>query len=382
MAQAQVAARLFVLPVGGAGGDNVAVEEVKLANGPLVAGQAAQLQVTLRNYGPVRWASLPLTVSVGPRAVAEQRVNLCEQRLTIPVTLKDGFAEPGSYIVSAEIGPQPTGPAQASPAPRPPGPPAPASPAAPPATRPSGFAADDRMDVVVDVAAPIKVLVVSGDEQRADPGAASPSPASEATGPRNEADYLRIALGPYRSAKRKTGDLSTVDVVAAEAWDGPTAQLGPRGESGQTGGEKNLASYQVVILANVERLTTAQARAVEQFVYDGGGLLIAPGILSRPEEYNDYLYRNGSGILPAALKEPTADDGSAQTSLSGFDATHPVFSFLGGRPDAFLPAVVWRYFPVDRQPAVGRVLASYASGDPFLLEYDVKPDGQGAAASC
>src|SRR4051794_12733882 len=54
LGQAQVAARLFVLPVGGGGGDNVAVEEVKLTNGPLVAGQPAQLQVTLRNYGQVR----------------------------------------------------------------------------------------------------------------------------------------------------------------------------------------------------------------------------------------------------------------------------------------------------------------------------------------
>ena len=170
-----------------------------------------------------------------------------------------------------------------------------------------------------------------------------------------------------------------MDVVTADAWDGPTgATRAASYAPGQGGKEVSLASYQVVILANVERLNAAQARAVEQFAYDGGGLLIAPGILSRPQEYNDYLYRNGSGILPAALREPTPDDGSAQTSLSGFDATHPVFAFLGGRPDAFLPAVVWRYFPVDRQPAVGRVLASYASGDPFLLEYDVKAgDAQG-----
>jgi hypothetical protein len=326
--------------------------------------------VTLHNYGPVRWASLPLTVSVDGRVVAEQRVNLAPaSTVTLPVMVKNGFAEPGSYVVSAEIGRQPTGPAAASAA---------ASSVAAPATRPSGFAADDRMDAVVDVAPPIKVLVVSGDEQRPDAAeSALPSPGTNAPGLRSDADYLQVALAPYRSARRKTGDLSTVDIVAAEAWDGPTAQLGPRTEPGQTSGEVPLASYQVVILANLERLTTAQARAVEQFVYDGGGLLIAPGILSRPEEYNDYLYRNGAGILPAALREPTADDGSAETSLSGFDATHPVFSFLGGRPDAFLPGVIWRYFPVDRQPSAGRVLASYASGDPFLLEYDVKPDGPG-----
>ena len=112
LGQAQVAARLFVLPVGSGSGDNVAVEEVKLTNGPLVAGQPAQLQVTLRNYGQVRWASLPLTVSIDRRVVAEQRVNLAPgRRLVLPITLKDGFYEPGSYLVTAEIGRQPTGPA-------------------------------------------------------------------------------------------------------------------------------------------------------------------------------------------------------------------------------------------------------------------------------
>ena len=61
------------------------------------------------------------------------------------------------------------------------------------------------MDVVVDVAAPIKVLVVSGDEHAAArTGAAAPgSAAASRPGPagelRNEADYLQVtALAPYR----------------------------------------------------------------------------------------------------------------------------------------------------------------------------------------
>ena len=62
LAQAQVAARLFVLPVGSGGGDNVAVEEVELPTARSSPARPAQLQVTLRNYGQVRWGSLPLTV--------------------------------------------------------------------------------------------------------------------------------------------------------------------------------------------------------------------------------------------------------------------------------------------------------------------------------
>ena len=230
---------------------------------------------------------------------------------------------------------------------------------------------DDHIDAVVDVAAPIKVLVVSGDE-RPPPASPPPRPRLRPQGPaghgrlRSEADYLQVALAPYKAAKRKTGDLSTVDVVTADAWDGPTVQLAARWRPGRTPRRRSLASYQVVILANVERSNAARPRAVEQFAYDGGGLLIAPGILSRPQEYNDYLYRSGRGSSPRrcgsrrrttarrrrrfpAVTRPTR---SSPSSAAG--RTRSCQRSSGGTS------------PMDRQPAVGRVLASYASGDPFL----------------
>ena len=40
-------------------------------------------------------------------------------------------------------------------------------------------------------------------------------------------------------------------------------------------------------------------------VYGGGGLLVAPGNLSRIENYNEQLWRDGSGILPAELQDAT-----------------------------------------------------------------------------
>src|SRR4029450_8981117 len=135
-------------------------------------------------------------------------------------------------------------------------------------------------------------------------------------------------------------------------------------------------------LANVEGFKPPQVLAVEQFVYDGGGLLIAPGVLSRWDHYNEVLYKGGAGVMPAALLEPTALDGAAETSLSGVEPDPPLPPFLGGRPDAFLSAVVGRYFPVagmgsrfatnsgaaESGSTRPRVLAHYVTGDPFLIE--------------
>jgi hypothetical protein len=122
----------------------------------------------------------------------------------------------------------------------------------------------------------------------------------------------------------------------------------------------------VVVLANVERFTNEQAKAVEQFVYDGGGLLVAPGNLSRYDEYNAALYRAGAGVLPGALYPPTAADGSQATALLGIDLEHPVFRFVRGRPDPLPPSTIARYFPASRRPDATR-LAEYGSGDAFLI---------------
>ena len=151
----------------------------------------------------------------------------------------------------------------------------------------------------------------------------------------------------------------------------------------------DLGQYQVVVLANVERVTAAQTRALEQFVYGGGGVLVAPGNLARIDNYNQVLFREGAGLLPAALMPPTPPDGSHATALLGYNP-HPVFRFLRGQPDPLPSATIGRYFPTEAAAGgaasssggAGRgatgsagplqrgvdVLARYASGQPFLIE--------------
>jgi hypothetical protein len=199
-----------------------------------------------------------------------------------------------------------------------------------------GLAFDDRFDLAVEVVEPLKVLVVSGDE-RTDPL-------------RGESSFLRIALAPFKARGQQGPDPCAVTVLPAEQWS-----------------QAQMKDYQVVVLANVERLSPAQEKGVEQFVYDGGGLLVAPGNMSRYDEYNASLYRGGAGVLPAELYPPTSSDGSQATALLGITLDHPVFHFVRGRPDPIPPVTIGRYFPAIRRTDA-TYLGTYGSGDAFLIE--------------
>jgi hypothetical protein len=309
------AVRLFAVPVGGADVQNVTVESIELLTAPAIRGQPLEVEVRLRNHGPVQWAALPLGVRAGDRRLPQTPVNLAPGATT-GVRASVQFDKAGSNILSARV-------------------------------RASGPAFDDRMDLAVEVVEPLNVLILSGDER--DPGGAGAT-ANSLASLRNESNFLAVALAPFKSSGQAGPDPCVVKVVPAELWS-----------------QVQLKDYQVVVLANVERFTPAQARSVEQFVYDGGGLLVAPGNLARADEYNAALYRGGAGVLPAELRPPTASDGSGATALLGIRLTHPVFQFLRGRPDPLPPATIGRYFPAStRRP--DEELAEYGSGDPFLVE--------------
>jgi hypothetical protein len=303
--------RLLVVPVGSNDVQNVVVESIELQNAPAIRGQPAEVEIRLRNDGPVQRASLPLSVKLtGGQKGFETKVDLApDGSLTVKAPVK--FDKAGSYVVTASVSS-------------------------------AGLTADDSLEAAVEAVDPVKVLIVSGDERPNAPF-------------RSESDFLRVALAPFASAGAvAVGDPCTVEVLPIEKWADP--QLG---------------NYQVVVLANVEWLAPFQVRALEQFVYErGGGVLIALGSLTRAEDYNDLLYRFGAGLLPAELSPPTPADGSQATSLLGYRAEHPVFRFLRSRPGLLPSATVGRYFPVpargDDPQAVS--LAEYLTGESFLVE--------------
>ncbi len=128
------------------------------------------------------------------------------------------------------------------------------------------MAGDNRRQVVVDVRETIRVLLVDGE------------PSSEPLG--SESDFLALAL----SLSGDAHDPFRVEVLTDSEW----ASL-PMGQ------------VDLLVLAGVARLSDEQVEVVERRVADGMGLMIFVGDQVDPDNYNQLLYKNAGGLLPASL---------------------------------------------------------------------------------
>lgn len=285
--------------------ENVAVESITLISPPAIAGLAAEVEVSVRHFGASPRSQLPLVVRSAKEELFRGTIDLAA-RAAATVNVPVRFDAPGQQMLTAEIT--------------------------------SGtLASDDRLQHVIDVVAPMRVLIISGDEGNGAGG-----------GFRGESDFLRTALAPFTAMKRPgTVDPARVVVLTIDKWT-----------------DAKISDADVVVLANVAELTPQQVRSVESFVYAGGGLFVAPGGTTRPDSYNRALFRNAAGLLPASLAGPLSDQ---PTSLLGIDLSHPIFRFLRGRPDPIPSAVVARLFAATPRTGAA-VLASYVTGQPFLVE--------------
>jgi hypothetical protein len=296
------------ITVGGKNAENVGIDSVQLLSPPAIEGLASEMAVQVHNYGPSARGPIHLILADNGQQLAEADLTLGpreDRRVVLPLR----FTHAGETKLTAAIDA-------------------------------ADLASDNVRQYVVDVTERLRVLIISGDQR---PGHF-----------RREADFLQLALAPFStSATRPTEDMRNPCIVRVVDTDQWTPQM--------------FDGQRAVILANVPTLSADEVRALEQFTYTGGGVIIAPGNLVRAEEYNQTLYRNATGISPAALQAPTSAD-AAPTALLGIDLSHPIFQFLKGTPDPIPQATIARYFPANTHGGDVRVLSSYATGEPFVVE--------------
>ena len=188
-------------------------------------------------------------------------------------------------------------------------------------TDPDDLPLDDVWSHAIQVHANLEVLLVDGDPLR---GRLA-----------SELAYFRAALDPG-NPQRKVGDaLVRYKVVTL-------ARLA----------KVKLSDYDAVVLANVVRLPAGFADRLDQYVRRGGGLLVCPGDRVNLTFYNEALFRDGSGLLPASMGEAVGDvedrDSAAKVALPGSD--HPAMRLLADSDRLDLPeARVYRRFVIDRE---------------------------------
>ena len=88
----------------------------------------------------------------------------------------------------------------------------------------------------------------------------------------------------------------------------------------------------VIILANVARLTASQLDALGKFVRRGGGLAIFPGDRVEPASFSRVFYNAGKGLAPCELDSAVGDPGDAARAggtfvrLSSAHVEHPILA--------------------------------------------------------
>jgi len=69
----------------------------------------------------------------------------------------------------------------------------------------------------------------------------------------------------------------------------------------------SLANYSVIFLCNVDEASPDRIKAIQQWVTDGGSLVIMPGDRVRANTFNATFYNNGQGLAPARLDRIAGD---------------------------------------------------------------------------
>ena len=172
---------------------------------------------------------------------------------------------------------------------------------------PDHLAADDSRYLAVQVLDHAAVLLVDGKP--------SADPYQTATG------YLQAALHPRddnafaRSTMYQSKVIQPSELASAKFED-----------------------YEFVVLADVPRLDASIVSDLEAYVRSGGALVIFPGSSVEQPSYNQALYLNGLGLLPARLAGVLGDPKKQSfiTLAVPPDSTHPLLKEFTRQKAAFL----------------------------------------------
>ncbi len=248
-------AQTIFVDVGRDGVGNLAVTNLVLDDSMAATGRETPIIATLTNYGETRTdVSVRLFVGKARAAAADKPYDLHEVKESIVKQVKRGeatpvaftykFPAPGDYVLVVQVAHD-------------------------------DLELDDMRSAVVTVKNTVPVMLVNG------------KPAVEAFDRASE--WLRVALNPFDQG-------ATPISVAARPKVLSQSQFADEGLG-------DLTPYDCVFLCDVPRFSLAEVRRLENHVRRGGSVVFCLGSQVDIGSYNDMLYREGKGLLPARLTE-------------------------------------------------------------------------------
>ncbi|MFI5459266.1 MAG: BatA domain-containing protein [Isosphaerales bacterium] len=303
--------RSVVIDLGKPGGENRAVTELNLAAPVVTVGTTVLVRAVLHNFGTARSDGVLARLTVDDRLGPQESLDLPPGE-DVPVVFREQFTSPGDHLVEVSIDNDP-------------------------------LALDNRRWLVVPVRESLSVLLVDG-HFKSEPFQA-------------ETDYLAQALCPSEESPGQPRPIQ-VEVI-------PESQLSHR----------ELAGYDVVVLCNVAQFSQPEVSALEDFLKQGGGVVVFGGDQVVAENYNRLLYADGNGLLPAKIG-PSMGDASKKEAGFFFNPLgyrHPIVSEYQGEEApvtaGLTQALSWQYHKLVLPPDTeAEVALRFDSGDAAVVE--------------
>ncbi len=303
--------RSVVIDVGKPGGENRAVTELKLAAPVVTVGSTVLVEATVHNFGATRSDGTRARLTVNGRLGPEESLDL-SPREDGNTVFRQQFTTPGDHVIDVSIDDDP-------------------------------LSLDNRRWLVVPVRESLGVLLVDG-SFKSEPYQA-------------ETDYLAQAR---RASEESPGAARPIRVeVVSES------QLSRR----------DLAPYDTVVLCNVAQFTPPEVSALDDYLKQGGGVVIFLGDQVVPDNYNRLLYADGKGLLPASIG-PTRGDAAKREAgffFNPLNYRHPIVAEYRGEDapvtSGLTQAITWKYHRlVVPKGSTAEVALAFDSGDPAVVE--------------
>ncbi len=299
------AARVSVVNSAGLGGLNLAVTSLEMESGAAATDQPVAFRSAVRNFGESTLRGQVVELLVDGRLVDTKRVDL-PPGVDVSVNWSHTFRAAGEVRVEVHL-------------------------------QDDALPVDNRRWLAVPVRDELSVLLVDGTPSGRDRDSAT--------------YYVSRALDP-----------STLDDTSGTFV---RPQIINEGELTSV----RLTGYDVVVLCNVGLLTEPEASVLQSFVRSGGGLIILPGDRVSSDSYNQRLFRNGKGILPARMGELKVVEN--RDDVLTFDARgfeHPLVRAFRGNPGAGLESTMTQKY-VSLSPTESASIGLWFSdGAPALVE--------------
>ncbi|AGA26203.1 BatA domain-containing protein [Singulisphaera acidiphila] len=304
--------RSVVIDLGKAGDINRAVTELGLTPPIVTVGNSTLIRAVVRNFAPEKAEGVHVRLIVDGRLGPEETVDLPVGE-DQAVVFRHTFGTSGDHDVEVRIDDDP-------------------------------LPLDNHRWQAVPVREFLNVLLVDGHFK---------PEAFEA-----ETDFLAAALNP---ASDSTGAPSAIrTTVVAES------QLS----------RLELASFDTVVLCNIAQFTESEVNSLDDYLKQGGGVVVFGGDQVVRENYNRLLYADGKGLLPAAIGANVGDASKKNESAFGFAPLgyrHPIIEEFANVPESVQASLtgtrIYEYQKLTLpKGSRAKVALGFETGDPAVIE--------------